>query len=138
MTTTPGAAVDGGEWGLMTTVRPARAGDLPFLAPIEDAADSLFVERFGAVDWPPASSGEERAAEPGILLVAAEVVRRGGSEVTLMTFSDVPWNGPFYTRHGYAVLDPLPEHLRPFREAEERFDLARHGRRVAMVTVLTT
>ena len=32
----------------------------------------LFAERFGGVDWPAASSGEERAAEPGILLVAVD------------------------------------------------------------------
>ena len=56
----------------MTTIRLARDADLPLLGPIEDAGDSLFVERFGAVDWPPATTGEERAAEPGILLVAED------------------------------------------------------------------
>ena len=57
---------------LMSTVRPATPQDLPFLASVEDAADGLFAERFGAVDWPPADSGEDRAAEPGFLLVAVE------------------------------------------------------------------
>jgi GNAT superfamily N-acetyltransferase len=33
-----------------------------------------------------------------------EVVRRHGSGVTLLTFRDVPWNGPFYARHGFAEL----------------------------------
>lgn len=162
----------------MTTVRLARSEDLPFLAAIEDAGDTLFAERFGALDWPAASSGEERAAEPGILLVAvddddtvtgfshvldldghwyleqiavhpvhgrkgigatllhathAELARRGGREVTLVTYADVPWNAPFYAHHGYQVLDPLPEHLVPVWEGQERFGLARHGRRVAMV-----
>ena len=56
----------------MTTIRLARDADLPLLGPIEDAGDTLFVERFGAVDWPPATTGEERAAEPGILLVAED------------------------------------------------------------------
>ena len=54
----------------MTTTRLARPEDLPFLAGIEDAGDTLFAERFGGVEWPAASTGEERAAEPGILLVA--------------------------------------------------------------------
>lgn len=161
----------------MTTIRLAEPADLPFIAPIEDAGDTLFADRFGAVDWPAAASGEERAAEPGILLVAVragtvvgfahvldldghwhleqiavdprhgrrgvgatlldavhtEVSRRGGAQVTLMTYADVPWNAPFYARHGYVELDLLPEHLLPLRENEQRFDLARHGRRVAMV-----
>ena len=50
-----------------------------------------------------------------------------------MTYADVPWNAPWYARHGYAVLDPAPEHLQPFREAEQRLGMERHGRRVAMV-----
>jgi len=166
----------------MTTIRLARAEDLPFLAGIEDAGDTLFGERFGAVDWPAASPGEERAAEPGILLVAAaddgtvvgfthvleldghwhleqiavdpahgrqgigaalleathgELVVRGAREVTLTTYADVPWNAPFYARHGYVELDPLPERLEPMRATELRMGMDRHGRRVAMVRDLT-
>ena len=165
----------------MVTVRPAEPADLHALARIEDAGDALFAQRFGPVDWPPATSGEERAAEPGFLLVAvaddgavvgfahlldlagrwhleqiavdpahgrrgvgatlltavhAEVALRGGTEVTLMTYADVPWNGPWYARHGYAVLASVPEHLRPFAEAEEHLGMQRHGRRVAMVRPL--
>jgi GNAT superfamily N-acetyltransferase len=33
-----------------------------------------------------------------------EVVRRGGHGVTLLTFRDVPWNGPWYARHGFTEL----------------------------------
>ena len=55
-----------------------------------------------------------------------------------MTYADVPWNGPWYARHGYAVLEPLPEHLLRFRATEERFGMERHGRRVAMVRRLDT
>ncbi|HSO64961.1 MAG TPA: GNAT family N-acetyltransferase [Ornithinibacter sp.] len=162
----------------MVTIRPAEPHDLPALARIEDAGDALFAQRFGPVDWPPASSGEERAAEPGFLLVAVEdvdevagfahvldlgghwhleqiavdpthgrrgigaallagvheeVARRGGREVTLTTYADVPWNGPWYAAHGYAVLERLPDRLRPFADAEERLGMQRHGRRVAMV-----
>ncbi len=166
----------------MTTIRLAQDADLPFLAGIEDAGDTLFGERFGGVDWPASSSGEERAAEPGILLVAvdddgtvvgfthvldldghwhleqiavdpahgrhgigaalleathAELVARGVREVTLTTYADVPWNGPFYTRHGYVELDPLPERLEPMRETELRMGMDRHARRIAMVRHLT-
>ncbi len=166
----------------MTTIRLAQDADLPLLAAIEDAGDALFVERFGDVAWPGASSGEERAAEPGILLVAVDddgtvvgfshvldldghwhleqiavdpahgrrgigaalleathsaLTARGVREVTLMTYADVPWNAPFYARHGYVELDPLPDRLLPLRANEEAFGLSRHGRRVAMVCDLT-
>ena len=61
----------------MTRVRPATRADLPLVGPIEDACDALFVDRFGALDWPAASTGEERAAEPGFLLVAVEAAGGG-------------------------------------------------------------
>lgn len=162
----------------MTTIRLARPEDLPLIGPIEDAGDALFVQRFGALDWPDATSGQERAAEPGILLVAvgdddevigfAHVLDLGGHwhleqlsvdpghgrrgvgtalleathaalaahgipEVTLMTYADVPWNAPFYADHGYVELDPVPPHLMPLLESDERWGLSRHGRRVTMV-----
>lgn len=34
---------------------------------------------------------------------------RGFSAVTLSTFRDVPWNAPFYSRRGFAVVDPLEQ-----------------------------
>ncbi|MGW2142819.1 GNAT family N-acetyltransferase [Nonomuraea bangladeshensis] len=30
----------------------------------------------------------------------------GASRVTLTTYRDVPWNAPWYARHGFAVLPP--------------------------------
>jgi GNAT superfamily N-acetyltransferase len=38
---------------------------------------------------------------------------RGFSAVTLSTFRDVPWNAPFYARHGFVVIPPdeLPPEL---------------------------
>ncbi|WP_090859458.1 GNAT family N-acetyltransferase [Nocardioides lianchengensis] len=55
----------------MTDVRPARAADLPLLAGIEADADELFLERFGNPPWDPPTPGQDRAFEPGFLLVAA-------------------------------------------------------------------
>jgi GNAT superfamily N-acetyltransferase len=31
----------------------------------------------------------------------AEALRRGGPGMTLVTFRDVPWNGPWYSKHGF-------------------------------------
>lgn len=36
--------------------------------------------------------------------VLGEAHRRGLARVTLTTFRDVPWNGPFYARHGFRHL----------------------------------
>jgi GNAT superfamily N-acetyltransferase len=162
----------------VTRVRPAEPRDLPLLAAIEDAGDARFAERFGGVDWPPADSGEDRAAEPGFLLVtgdpvvgfahvlavddawlleqvvvhpdhgrrglgsalleavADEVARRGGREVTLRTYADVPWNAPWYARHGYVVVDPPTAHAAVLA-AEERYGMRRYGARVSMRLDLT-
>lgn len=37
-------------------------------------------------------------------LLLGEVVRRYGPGITLLTFRDVPWNGPWYRRNGFAEL----------------------------------
>lgn len=58
----------------MTLVRSASVGDLPQLAAVEDAADTLFTQRFGPTGWPASNTGEERAAEPGFILVAGDPV----------------------------------------------------------------
>ena len=38
--------------------------------------------------------------------VAAEARRWGLGALTLTTFRDVPWNGPWYARHGFTQLPP--------------------------------
>ena len=70
----------------------------------------------------------------GARLVAAaerEVVARGGSVVTLRTFADVPFNAPFYRRHGY-VESELPVALQGLVEAERRLGLLAAGTRLTM------
>jgi GNAT superfamily N-acetyltransferase len=37
-------------------------------------------------------------------VLLADVVRRAGPGLTLLTFRDVPWNGPWYLRHGFTEL----------------------------------
>jgi GNAT superfamily N-acetyltransferase len=56
--------------------------------------------------------------------IAAWARANGLSAVTLTTFRDVPWNRPFYERHGFEViaLDRLPPEL-----AQRRDDEAAHG-----------
>jgi ribosomal protein S18 acetylase RimI-like enzyme len=51
-------------------VRPAEPTDLPLLAPIEAAGDRLLIELFGPELFTDVTPGEQRAADPGYLLVA--------------------------------------------------------------------
>jgi GNAT superfamily N-acetyltransferase len=46
---------------------------------------------------------------------------RGATALTLTTFSDVPWNGPYYAGLGFRTLDPAPlnPELQAVRRAEE-------------------
>lgn len=51
----------------------------------------------------PAHAGHRIGAQ--LLTVAAAWARgRGGDRLTLTTFRDVPWNGPYYERLGWVVL----------------------------------
>lgn len=61
---------------------------------------------------------------------------QGFGQVTLRTFADVPWNAPFYARHGFVLLETEPPWMAPLQEAEERVGLTRQGTRVAMVRPL--
>ena len=59
--------------------------------------------------------------------VCAWAREQGHSAVTLSTFRDVPWNRPFYRRHGFRDLEPAEwtPGMRAIREQE-----VRHGLRV--------
>lgn len=61
------------------------------------------------------------------LLAAAEQLARarGHRRMTLTTFRDVPWNGPYYTRLGWSALpaDDLPPELAAVRRHERDLGL---------------
>jgi GNAT superfamily N-acetyltransferase len=59
--------------------------------------------------------------------VCAWAAGQGHAAVTLSTFRDVPWNGPFYRKHGFRDLQPAEwtPGMRAIREKE-----AQHGLRV--------
>ncbi len=56
--------------------------------------------------------------------VCAWAQSQGHAAVTLSTFRDLPWNGPFYTKHGFRDLQPAEwtPGMRAIREKE-----AQHG-----------
>src|SRR5512132_4263651 len=55
---------------------------------------------------------------------------QGHPAVTLSTFRDVPWNGPFYRKHGFRDLQPeeWTPGMRAIREQEARHGLAVEAR----------
>ncbi|MEU8076989.1 GNAT family N-acetyltransferase [Catellatospora citrea] len=58
--------------------------------------------------------------------------RSGHREVTLTTFADIAWNGPFYAGRGFIpVTDPGPG-LREIRRHESALGLDALGPRIAM------
>ena len=57
--------------------------------------------------------------------VCQVVAADGHARLWLRTYADVPWNAPFYGRHGF-VRVPLadePSWMTPLRANEERFGL---------------
>jgi len=72
----------------------------------------------------------------GAALLAATVQaarEHGADRVTLLTYADVPWNAPWYARHGWQVTTDLTPGLSALRGREVELGLDRHGPRVAMV-----
>ena len=57
---------------------------------------------------------------------------QGYDAVTLTTFRDVPWNGPFYARMGFRTLDELTPGLAAIRDHEKAIGDDDFGPRIAM------
>lgn len=66
----------------------------------------------------------------GTALMAAVMERAGSAGVTLTTFRDVPWNGPWYARLGFVELTDLGPELAALVRAEH--DLSELGPRVVL------
>jgi GNAT superfamily N-acetyltransferase len=78
-------------------------------------------------------SAMRRGIGAALLAAVVEHARAvGARRVTLLTYADVPWNAPWYARHGWRETDDLGPGLRALAEHEVELGLARHGRRVAM------
>jgi GNAT superfamily N-acetyltransferase len=78
-------------------------------------------------------SAMRRGVGAALLEAAVDVARAvGARRVTLTTYADVPWNGPWYAARGFTeVTDPGPE-LAARVAHEAALGLEVHGRRVVM------
>ncbi|WP_411081278.1 GNAT family N-acetyltransferase [Streptomyces sp. cmx-18-6] len=103
------------------------AGDRPLGYMIADPVDgALHIEQI-SVDPVAARRGIGRAL---IAHLASLATGQGFPALTLTTFTDVPWNAPYYTRIGFRVLpeDELTEGLRTIRGEEAQHGLDRWPR----------
>ncbi|GEP34479.1 GCN5 family N-acetyltransferase [Nocardioides szechwanensis] len=66
----------------------------------------------------------------------AEAWHAGFDRMTLTTYRDVPFNGPFYARLGFEEAGETEPFLRRQRDHERSLGLDRHGPRVVMVARL--
>jgi GNAT superfamily N-acetyltransferase len=71
-----------------------------------------------------------------VLAALTEAGRRGHDRLTLRTYSDVPWNAPFYASLGFTESAPDTPFLRGIAASEERLGLVRWGRRIQMTVSL--
>jgi 8-oxo-dGTP pyrophosphatase MutT (NUDIX family)/GNAT superfamily N-acetyltransferase len=138
----PTGAQRAGERGFLLVVGQPVVGFAHVLELGPGSRPHLHVEQLSVH---PASGGHGLGT---MLLLAALGVglERGYEAVTLMTYADIPWNAPWYAKHGFRELDlQTPEGrslqnvaqlLWPLRRTEEQLGLDRHGRRVAMIRPL--
>ena len=92
----------------------------------EPLDDALFIVEF-AVHQAWQQQGIGRMLLERVIESARQM---GYPAVTLTTFREVPWNAPFYTRLGFAMLDELtlPAGLAAKREQETRHGLPPESR----------
>lgn len=118
------AAERAASWRVLVAGRPAVG-----FAVLERVDGAVHLEQL-SVDPAHGRKGIGAALLAATVDAAREV---GADRVTLCTYADVPWNGPFYTRHGFVEsAEPAPG-LAALLAHEVELGLDRHGRRTAMV-----
>ncbi len=95
-------------------IRPASADEIDEMLSIDSDACTLYVEAGLDADLGPGHpySVAERAywtrRARGRRLLEHAIEWAGGEELWLTTYSHVPWNRPFYERHGFVTI-PEPD-----------------------------
>lgn len=87
-------------------------------------------EQFHISEISVARSHQRRGIGAALIAAATDYARtQNFRSLTLTTYRDVPWNGPFYTALGFVEIDASaagPEHQRKLRtEAEAGHDVSR-------------
>lgn len=120
--------------GLATVDGAIAAGARVFVAGAPPVAFAAVIDLDGHPHLEQISVRADLARQGIGSLLLEEVVRWAGPGLTLLTFRDVPWNGPWYQRHGFAEW-PEPAwgpQLRGHWQAEIDAGLHHLGPRVVM------
>lgn len=114
-------------WRVLVAGRPAVA-----FAALERVDGDVHLEQLSV--HPTAG---RRGLGSALLEAAVHAARAAGAaRITLTTYADVPWNGPWYAARGFReIADPGPE-LAALVAAEAVAGLEVHGRRVVMARPL--
>ncbi|HEX8767137.1 MAG TPA: GNAT family N-acetyltransferase [Jatrophihabitans sp.] len=72
-----------------------------------------------------------------VTAVCRWATEEGYRQITLCTFGDVPWNGPFYARQGFTEIPAPSPALRALRQREVQLGLDGMGRRCVMRRALS-
>jgi GNAT superfamily N-acetyltransferase len=79
-------------------------------------------------------SSERQGIGTALVTAACDwATSEGYAGMTLTTYRDVPWNGPFYRRLGFRTLTHLTPELRAIREQEIALGDDDFGPRIAMI-----
>lgn len=68
----------------------------------------------------------------------AWAVENGYRSITLVTYADVPWNAPWYARHGFVETEPSTPELIRRRRRQTELGLDEVGRRIVMRRALAS
>ena len=113
-----------GAWRVLVTGRPVDG-----FAVLEIVDGAVHLEQLSVH---PDAMRQGRGA--ALLAAAVDAAREHGADrVTLITYADIPWNGPWYARHGWRETAATTPALEELRAHERAAGMDRHGRRVVMV-----
>jgi GNAT superfamily N-acetyltransferase len=98
----------------------------------------VLAERFAHLEQLSVLPAHGRRGHGRALVEAAksEAFLRGFEAITLRTFAEIPWNGPFYSHSGFVETEPSTQFHLDMLQAEIESGTARYGRRIQMTCKL--
>ncbi len=114
-------------WRVLVTGRPVLG-----FAVLERVDDGVHLDQLSVHP-----SAGRRGLGSALLEAAVAAAREAGAaRLTLTTYADVPWNGPWYAARGFTELAAPGPGLAALLDHEAAAGLTAHGRRVAMARPL--
>jgi GNAT superfamily N-acetyltransferase len=118
------AAERAGAWRVLVAGRPVQG-----FAVLELVDGAVHLEQLSVHP----AAGRRGIGAALLTATVAAAQEHGADRVTLITYAHVPWNAPYYARHGWQPAQQLTPGLRSLRAREADLGLDRHGPRVVMV-----